>query len=44
MARVTVRRYLEYLVTTEQASVETLASGPGRPRKLYRAASGWTDR
>lgn len=37
LARVTARRYLEYLVATDQASVEALPSGPGRPRKLYRS-------
>jgi two-component system, CitB family, response regulator DctR len=36
LARVTARRYLEYLVVTEQASVEALPNGPGRPRKVYR--------
>lgn len=36
LARVTARRYLEYLVATDQASVEAVPSGPGRPRKLYR--------
>jgi two-component system response regulator DctR len=36
-ARVTARRYLEYLVTTGQASVEAMPSGPGRPRKVYEA-------
>ena len=36
-ARVTARRYLEYLVSTGQASVEALPSGPGRPRKVYEA-------
>jgi response regulator of citrate/malate metabolism len=35
MARVTVRRYLEYLVTTQQAGCRAEADGPGRPRKLY---------
>jgi len=35
MARVTVRRYLEYLVTTQQAGSCAQADGPGRPRKLY---------
>jgi two-component system response regulator DctR len=39
MARVTARRYLEYLVAIEQASVDTHATGPGRPRKLYQATS-----
>ncbi|MGH2940237.1 MAG: response regulator [Solirubrobacterales bacterium] len=36
LARVTARRYLEYLVSIDQASVEAYPSGPGRPRKLYR--------
>ena len=35
MARVTVRRYLEYLVATQQASCRSDAAGPGRPQKLY---------
>jgi len=39
MSRVTARRYLEYLVAIERASVQTLATGPGRPVKLYRATS-----
>jgi response regulator of citrate/malate metabolism len=39
LARVTARRYLEYLVATDQASVFTAPAGPGRPRKLYRAAN-----
>jgi response regulator of citrate/malate metabolism len=38
IARVTARRYLEYLVTIGQASVEPVADGPGRPRKTYRPA------
>ena len=38
IARVTARRYLEYLVATEQASVDAVACGPGRPRKLYLVA------
>ena len=42
LARVTARRYLEYLVVTEQATFETAPTGPGRPRKLYRAASELT--
>jgi two-component system, CitB family, response regulator DctR len=36
LARVTVRRYLEYLVATNQASVESEPNGTGRPRKLYK--------
>lgn len=39
MARVTARRYLEYLVATQQAGCRTEPSGPGRPRKLYWANS-----
>jgi response regulator of citrate/malate metabolism len=35
MARVTVRRYLEYLVATQQAGSRAVPDGPGRPRKLY---------
>jgi response regulator of citrate/malate metabolism len=34
--RVTARRYLEYLVTLQEADAEALAVGPGRPRKTYR--------
>lgn len=37
LARVTARRYLEYLVTVDQASVEAAPAGPGRPRKLYQS-------
>jgi response regulator of citrate/malate metabolism len=36
VARVTARRYLEYLVSSRQAETDTLHDGPGRPRKLYR--------
>lgn len=36
LARATARRYLEYLVSTDRASVEAVSFGPGRPRKLYR--------
>jgi response regulator of citrate/malate metabolism len=36
LARVTVRRYLEYLVATNQASVAAEPNGTGRPRKLYK--------
>jgi two-component system CitB family response regulator len=39
MARVTTRRYLEYLVTTQQATVTSVPHGPGRPRKTYRATA-----
>jgi response regulator of citrate/malate metabolism len=38
IARVTARRYLEYLLTTREAIVEHVGSGPGRPRKAYRPA------
>jgi response regulator of citrate/malate metabolism len=36
IARVTARRYLEYLVTTAEAAVELVVAGPGRPRRAYR--------
>jgi two-component system response regulator DctR len=39
VARVTARRYLEYLVTIGQATMEPVAGGPGRPRKTYSATS-----
>jgi two-component system response regulator DctR len=35
VARVTARRYLEYLVTIGQATMEPLVTGPGRPRHVY---------
>lgn len=35
VARVTARRYLEYLVTIGQATMEPVVNGPGRPRKTY---------
>jgi response regulator of citrate/malate metabolism len=38
VARVTARRYLEYLVTTTEATVELVAIGAGRPRRAYRPA------
>jgi response regulator of citrate/malate metabolism len=38
VARVTARRYLEYLVTIGQATMEPVVVGPGRPRKTYSAA------
>lgn len=38
IARVTARRYLEYLVTTGQARVDAPSDGPGRPRKRYEPA------
>jgi two-component system response regulator DctR len=37
VARVTARRYLEYLVTIGQAAMEPVAVGRGRPRNTYRA-------
>jgi two-component system response regulator DctR len=37
VARVTARRYLEYLVTVGQARSSSAADRPGRPRKLYEA-------
>jgi response regulator of citrate/malate metabolism len=42
LARATARRYLEYLVCTDRASVESIPSGPGRPRKLYRSEQSFT--
>ena len=36
LARVTARRYLEYLVATHQARESCVAQGPGRPSKQYR--------
>lgn len=36
VARVTARRYLEYLVSSRQVEVNASHEGPGRPRKLYR--------
>lgn len=36
VARVTARRYLEYLATIGQAEIALLIDGPGRPRKAYR--------
>ena len=36
VARVTARRYLEFLVDAQEAEVTTRQAGPGRPRKLYR--------
>jgi response regulator of citrate/malate metabolism len=36
MARVTARRYLEHLVAAGLCTVDQMADGPGRPRKLYR--------
>jgi len=39
VARVTARRYLEYLVTVGQATASTLPPGPGRPTKTSAAAA-----
>lgn len=39
VARVTARRYLEYLVTIGQATMEPVVDGPGRPRKTYQLVS-----
>ena len=36
VARVTARRYLEYLTTLHQVECITEVDGPGRPRKTYR--------
>lgn len=36
VARTTARRYLEYLVTIDEATVENYRVGPGRPFKSYR--------
>lgn len=36
MARVTARRYLEHLVSRGQCTVDSVSTGPGRPRKTYR--------
>jgi two-component system, CitB family, response regulator DctR len=36
VARVTARRYLEYLATLRQVQCITEVDGPGRPRKTYR--------
>jgi response regulator of citrate/malate metabolism len=38
VARVTARRYLEYLATVRQVQVEQCRDRPGRPRKMYRLA------
>jgi two-component system, CitB family, response regulator DctR len=38
VARVTARRYLEYLVTIGQATMEPVVTGPGRPRHVYASA------
>jgi two-component system response regulator DctR len=38
IARVTARRYLEYLSTVREVDVEAFSSGRGRPRKRYSRA------
>jgi two-component system, CitB family, response regulator DctR len=38
VSRVTARRYLEYLVTIGQATMEPVGTGPGRPRHVYAPA------
>jgi len=35
VSRVTARRYLEYLATAGEVTVEAVADGPGRPAKAY---------
>jgi len=35
IARVTARRYLEYLATAGEVTVDAVADGPGRPAKAY---------
>jgi len=37
VTRTTARRYLEYLVTVGEATVEEVPDGPGRPSKTYAA-------
>ena len=39
VARTTAWRYLEYLVTVGDATVELQPAGPGRPPKAYSARS-----
>jgi two-component system, CitB family, response regulator DctR len=36
IARVTARRYLEYLISAQQVDMQLHHDGPGRPRKMYR--------
>jgi response regulator of citrate/malate metabolism len=38
VARVTARRYLEYLTTVNEVEMRLHHNGPGRPRKMYRLA------
>lgn len=40
VARVTARRYLEYLVTQGESELQYSVEGAGRPRKLYRLSRG----
>jgi response regulator of citrate/malate metabolism len=40
ISRVTARRYLEYLVTIDEAVCDSIADGPGRPRKTYALRRG----
>ena len=40
LARVTCRRYLEYLVTIGEATVTSVTAGPGRPRRVYEELPG----
>ncbi len=41
VARVTARRYLEYLAVIGAAEVERECKGPGRPRNRYRTVRAW---
>jgi two-component system response regulator DctR len=45
LARVTARRYLEYLVTIGEARISVSPGGPGRPPKRYVPVAGqlWSD-
>ncbi len=43
LARVTCRRYLEYLVTIGEATATSSPTGPGRPRRQYEQLPGFTD-
>lgn len=42
LARVTCRRYLEYLVTLGEANVSSAPAGPGRPRRVYEERLAYT--
>jgi len=35
VSRVTARRYLEYLATAGEATIDTVADGPGRPVRRF---------